>query len=87
LAALVMLALIVAMHVHGSARHSAWQDCVDERRSAVARVGFSDLALSSSARWLRAPSQTERSAPLSDGPIAFDTDPAGALLGPVEEAP
>lgn len=50
----------------------------------VRQLGFADLALSSSARWLRTPTQSERSAPLTDAPLSFDTDPAGAVLGPVE---
>jgi hypothetical protein len=54
-----------------------------ERLAAVARLtGLPDLALSSSARWLRHPSQAEPGAPFSDVPAGLDVDPAGALIGP-----
>ncbi len=55
----------------------------DQARAELARsLGFADLALSSSARWIRHPSQVEPMAPMSDLPASFDTDPAGAWLGP-----
>jgi len=56
------------------------------RRAAVRAVGSADLALSSSARWIRHPSQVELAAPFQDGPASFDTDPAGAIVGPPVEA-
>ncbi|HEY8429688.1 MAG TPA: hypothetical protein VIL20_14990 [Sandaracinaceae bacterium] len=53
------------------------------RHAAVVElVGTSDLALSSSARWLRHPSQAEPGAPFSDAPASLDVDPAGAWIGP-----
>ncbi len=56
----------------------------DARRheAVVALVGTSDLALSSSARWLRHPSQAEPGAAFSDAPSSLDVDPAGAWIGP-----
>lgn len=57
-------------------RDDARQDAV------VALVGMSDLALSSSARWLRHPSQAEPGAAFSDLPASLDVDPAGAWIGP-----
>lgn len=45
-------------------------------------LGLSDLALSSTARWLRHPSQAEPAAGTADGPLALDVEPAGALLRP-----
>ncbi|HJL17230.1 MAG TPA: hypothetical protein RMH99_16300 [Sandaracinaceae bacterium LLY-WYZ-13_1] len=56
------------------------------RSASVARVTETpDLALSSSARWLRHPSQSEAGAAFSDLPASLDVDPAGALLGPPRE--
>ena len=54
-------------------------------RALVQATGLADLALSSSVRWLRHPSQAEPAAAFSDGPAALDVDPAGALLGPPRE--
>lgn len=45
-------------------------------------LGSSDLALSSSSRWLRNPSQVEPAAAAADAPAILDTDPAGALIPP-----
>ena len=55
---------------------------IERTRAVVALLGFGDLALSSGARWLRHPSQTEPGAPFADLPGAVDIDPAGAALGP-----
>lgn len=50
---------------------------------AVARLaGTSDLALSSTARWLRHPSLSESGASAADLPASLDVDPAGALIAP-----
>lgn len=79
-----MLTLVVALGIDASARQASSEAQRPEMLAVVQQLGFVDLALSSSARWLRTPSQSERSAPLTDAPLSFDTDPAGAVLGPVE---
>jgi hypothetical protein len=58
------------------------EERADERATLVRVVGVPDLALSSSARWLRHPSQAEPGAAASEGPLSFDPDPAGALIAP-----
>lgn len=55
-----------------AARHDAF----------VSATGLPDLALSSSSRWLRHPSQAEAGAAISDLPASLDVEPAGALIGP-----
>ncbi|MFK8004565.1 MAG: hypothetical protein AB8H86_33665 [Polyangiales bacterium] len=84
LVATLMLFLLVAVGIDAKARHASEDAKRPETLAVVQQLGFVDLALSSSARWLRTPSQSERSAPLTDAPLSFDTDPAGAVLGPVE---
>jgi hypothetical protein len=49
------------------------------------RLPSSDLALSGGARWLRAPSLAEPSAPFDLGPAMLDPDPGGGLLAPPRE--
>ncbi len=72
----------VGLGVHAWTEHSTHTQR-DHARAELARsLGFADLALSSSARWIRHPSQVEPMAPMSDLPASFDTDPAGAWLGP-----
>ncbi|MFT5354422.1 MAG: hypothetical protein ACI9KE_001627 [Polyangiales bacterium] len=83
-AAAFFLALLVGLVIDAASRKTAFEAQRPETLAVVRQLGFADLALSSSARWLRVPSQSERSAPLTDAPLSFDTDPAGAVLGPVE---
>lgn len=84
LAAALMLCLLVVLGADVHRRQDIAEANRPEVFAVVQQLGFADLALSSSARWLRTPSQSERSAPLTDAPLSFDTDPAGAVLGPVE---
>lgn len=76
LAFVVLTAIVLDAVRRRDARDGARHEAV------VALVGMSDLALSSSVRWLRHPSQTEPGAPFSDVPAGLDVDPAGAWIGP-----
>ena len=84
----VLLALVLAAFglcgiFVDAARRRALRDESSAQNAAVVDVtGLADLALSSSARWLRHPSQTEAGAAMSDLPSSLDVDPAGALIGP-----
>lgn len=79
LAAAVALSAVVL----DAARLRAAREADSPRHEAVVMlVGTSDLALSSSARWLRHPSQAEPGAAFSDAPASLDVDPAGAWIGP-----
>lgn len=81
LAGVVAAALLWAgMLVDAATRRAGGVDAAS--RAVVAATGLPDLALSSSVRWLRHPSQAEPGAAFSDGPATLDVDPAGALLGP-----
>lgn len=64
-----------------AARRRANRDAA-RHEAVVALTGLSDLALSSSVRWLRHPSQVEPAAPFSDVPGGLDVDPAGGWIGP-----
>ncbi len=86
--AVALLALVVATAAVGF--HAGWRRAQERasranRRALVGALGFADLALSSSVRWIRHPSQIEPNAARSDLPGALDVDPAGALIGPPEE--
>ena len=81
---LSMAVLVVLAFFDASVRSSRNASETSSRRATVRTLGFADFALSSSARWLRHPSQVERMAPFQDLPASFDTDPAGALQGPPE---
>jgi len=77
----------LAVVLDASARRADDAEGLASRRALVHGLGFADLALNSGARWLRHPSQVERTAPFADLPAVPDTDPAGASIGPPEEAP
>lgn len=84
IACLCGVLLAGAIAVDASLRTARHASQTSSRRATVKTLGFADFALSSSARWLRHPSQVERMAPFQDLPASFDTDPAGALQGPPE---
>ncbi len=67
-----------------AARRRGARDTV-RQEAVVVLVGMSDLALSSSVRWLRHPSQSEPGAPFSDVPASVDVDPAGGWIAPPRE--
>jgi len=83
---LVLWLALLAGPVLDARRRRAGAAAGSRARAAAARVlGLPDLALSSSSRWLRHPSQSERGAPFADAPASLDTDPGGAVLGPPRE--
>lgn len=83
---LVGCALALAGVLADASRRRALRGSTAEQQRAVVDVaGVADLALSSSARWLRHPSQAEAGAAISDLPSSLDVDPAGALIGPPRE--
>ncbi len=82
LAASLGLAALGAVAGHAASLRAADARSSDARRDVVRLVGTPDLVLSTNARWLRHPSQAEPGAAAADGPLAFDADPAGALVGP-----
>jgi len=71
---------------HAQERRRADNEARTTQRALVHAMGFADLALSSSTRWIRHPSQVEPHAAVQDAPGALDTDPAGAWIGPVSDA-
>ena len=48
----------------------------------VSRTGSSELALSTTSRWLRHPSSAEPGAACQDQPPCLDVDPAGLAIAP-----
>ena len=77
--ALLIVAAAAALERRADAEHVA------ARVSLVAWLGTADLALSSSSRWLRHPSQAEPGAASADMPAGLDVDPAGASIAPPRE--
>lgn len=61
---------------------AAHQPRLDANRELVARLGLTDLALFTEARYTRHPSQADLHSALQDHPGAFDHFPSGSLLAP-----
>ncbi len=55
---------------------------LDANRELVARLGLTDLALFTEARYTRHPSQADLHSAQQDHPGAFDHFPSGSLLAP-----
>jgi hypothetical protein len=79
LAAVVLIVTLLLAIVAIDARARA-RSVPAQMTRIVATTGLSDLALSSSSRWLRHPSLAEPYAATWDAPIGLDVDPAGAAI-------
>jgi len=70
----------------------AWQQVrsatmlLHERAVLVERLGLTDLALFTEARYTRHPTQADRFSAFQDHPFAFDHFPSGSLIAPPTEA-
>lgn len=79
LAVLAVLTIALVLAALDASRRSLRQERV-AMGAITEATGLSDLALSSSSRWLRHPSLAEPGAALWDAPLGLDTDPAGASI-------
>ena len=75
---------LLALAVIASAWDARARRPVDVRAidAFVSRTGSSELALSTTSRWLRHPSSAEPGAACQDQPPCLDTDPAGLAIAP-----
>ena len=75
--------LALALALIGVVFHSHLRRTNDEERARELSVhlsGGTDLALSTSSRWLRHPIESEPAAAFADAPCSLDVDPASILL-------
>jgi hypothetical protein len=79
------VATIGAIAIDASHRRRVTERQLPAVLAVAARLPSADLALSGGARWLRAPSLVEPSAPFDLGPAMLDPDPGGGLLAPPRE--
>jgi hypothetical protein len=63
-------------------RGAAARTGLADSQALVAKLGLTDLALFTEARYTRHPSQADRFAPFQDHPLALEHFPSGALVAP-----
>lgn len=76
----LLLALLLQNGFRAAA--SAEAERIPAKRQLVKRLGLTDLALWSEARYTRHPSQADLFTAFQDYPGAFDHFPAGSIIGP-----
>jgi len=79
-ALLLLLVLATILHSHILVGRS--QTIARENQALVARLGATDIALFTEARYTRHPSQADLHTPFQDHPGAFEHFPSGSLIGP-----
>ena len=83
--ALTLLEIFVLAVLVASCRHrldTALAASVPAKRALVGRLGLTDLAIWTEARYTRHPSQSDRFAPFQDFPSSIEHFPAGSIVGP-----
>jgi hypothetical protein len=78
----VEVAVVVALvaHARGVAADLAATD-IPAKRAVAARLGLTDLAIWTEARYTRHPSQTDLFSPFQDFPSSLEHFPAGSVVG------
>lgn len=84
--ALTLLALatlaVAATFADAALGRRAAEPALAQRAATVERLGLTDLALFTEARYTRHPSQADTHAAFQDHPFAFEHFPSGALVVP-----
>ncbi len=83
--ALTLLEVAVLAVLVASCRHrlgSALVGPIPAKRALAGRLGLTDLAIWTEARYTRHPSQSDRFAPFQDFPSSIEHFPAGSIVGP-----
>jgi hypothetical protein len=72
--------LMAAAVCHGWYRHRADRVLWEERRDLVERLGLTDLALFTDARYTRHLTMADLNTPFQDHPMSFEHFPSGSIL-------
>lgn len=82
IAGALLLLLLLGTVVHSRYAVSRAEGVMGENRALTARLGLTDLALFTEARYTRHPSQADLHTPFQDHPGALEHFPSGSFLGP-----
>jgi len=79
--------VIASFFLYGQAKSRAdLRGPVREKQELVSRLGLTDFAIWTEARYTRHPSQTDFFSPFQDFPSSPDHFPAGSIIAPVRAA-
>ena len=84
LVAFVLICTGVAVF-HNQYREKLFLERIDEEQSITALLGFSDLVLSTEARYIRHLSLADGFSPFQDIPSGFDIFPSGSFYLPIKD--
>jgi hypothetical protein len=83
----VQLLVLVSFFLFGQARSRAdLSGSIKAKQELVSRLGLTDFAIWTEARYTRHPSQTDFFSPFQDFPSSPDHFPAGSIIAPVRAA-
>lgn len=81
------LLVLVSFFLYGQAKsRAALRGPVKAKQELVSRLGLTDFAIWTEARYTRHPSQTDFFSPFQDFPSSPDHFPAGSIIAPVRAA-
>lgn len=78
----LMAALAAGLSLHALLRGPAEARRIAAEADLVARLGLSDLALFTEARYTRHPALADLATPFQDSPAAFEHFPSGSFVSP-----
>ena len=82
-AVLVLLALLTTMAMfHASSGRNNAAPALERKRELVARIGLTDLCLTTEAPYTRNPALADRYAAYQDHPVAQEHFPSGTFIAP-----
>ena len=64
-------------------RQGNWKSELEAKKELVGRLGLTDFAIWTEARYTRHPSQADFFSPFQDFPSSFEHFPAGSIIAPV----
>jgi hypothetical protein len=79
----ILLVALLFIYSHTVLRQGSWRSELEAKRELVGRLGLTDFAIWTEARYTRHPSQADFFSPFQDFPSSFEHFPAGSIIAPV----
>ena len=78
----ILLVALLFMYSH-TVDQGNWKSELEAKKELVGRLGLTDFAIWTEARYTRHPSQADFFSPFQDFPSSFEHFPAGSIIAPV----